>query len=739
MATEQNFLATIDPLDIYEYNQDFQDLRYVGKNSKNTILHLMGMATFKFDSYKPKIIKILSDKSIDVNRLNNRKRTCIIEALKYRNYEFVKLVIENSDIDLSKRDDKDIDAFDFACSDDQPDIANMILDHFKNVKTSYINNITNKDERGKIGFRIYANLSIPKLPHSTDDPNFKIYNENEFIIKTNSTNISGSYGVINIATEKSTGKDVVVKRFRNIIKDKYFTDDIIRDVCFLKTLNRYGTSTKVYGMMYDSKENIYMVMESLDKTLTDKIILIYTLSKNIREIGFLELIKDVLVCIDVNSKVGIIHCDTKENNMMTDNELRTRYIDYGFSYFLGISPFISNVDKEIHNGSYLSSDGDENISSVVDYYDYFNIKNKLFSIKKGFTGLNLDIPSVAFMILSQTIRKTDSLYGVHDGTIYTDILHIKGTNNFSVNSINSNRIKNDMLNAFGVTVTEILMKMMEIDPNTRPTARELLNSHYFKMKELVVPKNIELLPVIFPKTDSRAAKIIYSMAKKYDSISTEQYLRGGFIYYDDIYDHWKDVEITLVRSTPKLSTFFADALAFANSHGISFDTFYASIYYIYNFSIDEASVNDIYPKFLYVMMSYSKLFEDSYLDQDILIKETMSYSKCDKDQALNFCKNMFDIIKNDVRFFNIKPTMVFVNYIKFILMSTCNDSAIIGDIMGRFQIALYEFITRQTGNNVTGKISNIVKKIYDDLPNNIPFNIPEQSAYRIENSHIYHS
>lgn len=741
MTSERLFFDNINGFDRGQYNLDFNNLNYIGNSSKNTVLHLMAMAQFKFDLYKPRILEILTNKLIDVNYINSRKRTCIIEAIKFKNWEFVKLVIENSDIDLSVVDDKELNAFQFSCYYDNPEIASLILDHINNIEYSDItvtSNISDLNERNKLIVKIYKKFYSSKSLYSTDDPEFKIYSENDFTISSDKVKGVGSYGVVNIAIEKSTGKEVVVKRFNNNINDKHFSDDIIKDVCFLKTLNRYGTSTKIYGIMYDSNGYIYMVMESLDKNLSEKIKLTSMLPKDIRETAFFDLLKEILICIDVNSKVGIIHCDTKDNNMMTDKNKNTRYIDYGFSYFLGISPYFYIANRPIHSGSYLSNDGYYHpVNKPVEYYDEDNLSIKFFSIEKGFTGLNIDIPSAAFMILTQTIGKHDNLYGVHEDTIYTNIKNVGVPYFCSANPRFSDKIKGQMIEMFGQSLTLTLMDMMKINPTERPTAREILNSKFFNNK-LVIPEAIDLSSISLVNNNSISTNTIYNMTSRYNTISTQQYLRGGFVYYDDIYDHWKDVKVKLIRGKSEVRNLFTKVFSLANKRNISLDAFFSSVYYMCDrYSETNSLPPNSYERMCYIMMSYSKLYEDSGFDEDALINVMMA-SNMTKDEAIALCTEMFNNIKYDPTFFQMRPTMLFVGYIKFILMATCKESYI-NDIIGRFIVDLYKFITGSVGENITMKISDIVKKVYNELPGSIPINIGEQSDYKIKDNHVYYS
>lgn len=705
------FIYVEDPQDKQQCIENFPNLRYVGKKTGNTVLHLIGMIKNKLSTYRDILSNILINNIVDVNSLNKRHRTCILEAFKISNFTFVLFIINNSKIDLSIRDDLNLDAFDFACYRNQPEIATIILGKVKNFNIESIHGIKDEKEREKL---LYFATKDKSIDYSTDVPEFKIYRVDDFIVKESTE--SGSFGDISIAIEKSTKKEFVVKRFVFNKKYLYLPDSVIRDIVFLRTLNRYGTAVKIYGVMIDDKKNeFYMVIESLNHIIGDRINNTRYFPKNDRQERYLDMIYEVLQCVDANSKAGLIHCDTKTNNMMIDNENRVRYIDYGFSYYYGISPFIEIINKPIHTGEYLPDDG---VSKIDTVFKYRSIKtNKvLFEIKKGYTGLNIDISSVAVMMISKIPYFTyKTTYGSHNGILYTNIIRTNHVDELLVSDEKGSMITAGMIDLFGQEITDLLIEMMEIDPRKRPNAKVLLNRDIFKKRKergeetLVVPENITMI-----NNEYEPYLSIYSMVNSYNTEDQKQYIRSGFVYYDEIYDHWKDETVTLQKSNEATKRIYDHCLSIAKENKVSMDAFYNAVYYM-NSLKEEVTHN----KILCFILYYSKIYDDStFYDVEV---ERLLIMNVDKHAKITFMRNMFNNVKNDPNFYIMKPTMLFTGYIKFILMSVCTDEEKCKSIMSELQKKLYDFIVGPKEETVTIKISDMVKMVYDGIIDRIPF------------------
>lgn len=726
MSSSKTILVELDNFDRKEYDDDLKNDTYIGPKSNNTVLHIIAMVKERFDEFKERITYLLINKIVDINKVNYRGRNCIHIALKYSNFKFVKFVVNNFDINLNLPDDNDITCFDFACDRNNYEIASLILSRIYSYKTKYIDNITNPIEREALLDQIYKKLQSIDNIFPNEDPVFKIYNRDDFEFYPGKKG-EGSYGFVRIVKEKSTGKELIVKKFDIDRQHLYLPTSIIRDVVFLRKLNKYGSTSKVYGVMNDKNGDFYMVMENLDLILSERIKTIYKLKPEKRKEQLFNLIKNVMECIDVNSSLGIIHCDTKENNVMTDKEGVVRFIDYGFSYYLGISPYIENINRVIHIGSYLADDGTRTTNTLCDFRDENDTNKVLFSVDKGYVGLNTDIPSVAFMILSQTIGKKNDLYGSHNGKIYTNIRHIIRSDDYIVSTFDSKRIHDRMINTFGHELTELLISMMSIDSRERYNAKTLINDIFLKNPPLRIPDSIPLTPFTYKETDKVGEKIILQMAERYNTEASNQYIRSGFVYYDSIYDNWKDETIILERTDQASGNVFARCLSLASKHKISMDAYYNAVYYMYNLMNKTSEDNKIqirYDLLIYLIMSYSKIYEENDFDYVDVIREIAKDKKITNDVSNELVLGLFKTLRTDPNFFQMKPTMVFVNYIKFILQSTCKDPLILSDIMSRFQIELYKEITRQDGQTIEIKISDLVKNVYNKLPGKVEINIP---------------
>ena len=118
------------------------------------------------------------------------------------------------------------------------------------------------------------------------------------------------------------------------------------------------------------------------------------------------------------------------------------------------------------------------------------------------------------------------------------------------------------------------------------------------------------------------------------------------------------------------------------------------------------------------------MYEDTEFDTNLLVDIIRhEYFGIEHDQVIILMNDMFEKVKNDPYFFKLRPTMIFVNYIKYILMVVCKDETTISNLMSKLQYELLIFITDYKGPQIEMKISDIVINTYNKIEGAIPINV----------------
>lgn len=713
MPDNDTILSNIDADDLVEINGGFKNFNYIGKNTKNTYLHLLAIFSSNFSLYKDLILRIIDNNLIDVNSLNIKGRSCIHEAFKYSNYEFIKLIIKKTNINLSHKDINNHSPFCWACYRGDISMIIFILENggsFEEGDLSYISNNSLRNQISKI--LIYKRIDYKQMINDDEMPEdyeFKIYRESDFIFE-NRIIAEGSFGSIIIATDKNTGGKRILKKFKNDYTYSFLSDEI-RDIIFLKNLKRNKHVVQLYGIFLIN-DDIYMVMEHLLVNIESVIEYNFYLDDiEERRKKFKKLLLETIKCVDANSQIGLIHCDTKSNNMMINDKGTVKYIDYGFSYYLGISPFVNNINKRIHIGTYLIDDGVKKDNQLTEYYD--NKGNLLFKINKNYTSYNIDILSVAYMFISEIIGYSNKHF-THKGILYSR----EEKSNICTNV---NHYERKIEEIFGTEIKNILYSMLEIDSSIRPMAKELINLPFFNERILNIPKNFELTDINFNDT-------FMNLYDPYNTINMKNYIRIGFIYFDDIKNHWKNKSIeTICIKNNNLFKIFGNLKDLTFKYKICTDALFNTIYYIISCinrnernTESPFSINDIIKNkniSMYILLQYSNLYDDSSFNIDGLFIEVTKDESLTKIQFEKNCQKLANKIKADINFYNMTPTMFYVGYIKFILQYITKNLSRIKLLYKNLTERIYENITtygKFEDNSIT--IEKLVIDSYNSLP-----------------------
>lgn len=731
--SESEIIKLLDNDDRTQFNSGFPNINYIGSKSKNTVLHIMSLFKNRYNEYLPRIDRILKDHPRMINAVNSRKRTFLHEAFKYINYELIKHILNNYEIDLYIKDDKNLTLFSWACSRGILEIIIKLLEKGSPYFESDIKLISDDTIRQQVGDILFGNKSIEydisldeDLP---EDDTFKIYKDDDFIFDQKQTAGKGTYGVAIVVVDKNTGKKCVLKKFGSLEDGKYFYDDqVVRDITYLRCLKKRKHTVQIYGVFIDNTNRLYIVMEFLEREISDQ----FKLIRNVKDINkrreyYKYLLYELLIGVDSNSKTGINHCDTKANNLMINKFGIAKYIDYGFSYYNGISPYIGNVNKRIHNGIYLSQDGRPE-KTTIEYYNVKDTHKILFTIKQGFIGYNIDIPSIGMMFVHLITGYTTNRCIYHNGELYFNVKPLSpDESKFSVEVLNSE--KQSLINEYGNELFNFIMKLLEVDPNIRPTAKELLSDPFFGRDPIDYPRNLELTNIDFNYSGEHPDKeFIKKILSNYNTITANNYVRTGFVYFDDILKNWSNDTLRIVKRDNVYHKNLKELLEICNYRYICEDAFFNAIIYINEslingvFTLDELRRNDnIY--MISILAYFIKMYSDEKFDFTQISNYKYSVSKDTLKILVGDASNR--MIK-DTNFFKMKPIMLYVGYIKFIMQAICKDKVKIENIMIQLVTNLYSLLTDRNSPIPEGEynIFEFVKYAYQIIPNKIEINMP---------------
>lgn len=764
MSLPQQIRDELTSNEIQQVINGFPNLNYIDSKTKNTVLHLIAMTSIYFNETHAMSVleRIINGDLIKINTLNERKRTCLMQACRYSNKNFVEYIVKSGKtIDFTLKDDKGINILAWVCDRGFTDVAIELIEGGCPYKADDIEKISDTDFRNKISLILFDKVIEFKYGEIDEDlpedSNFRIYGENDFIFNTSERIGSGTYGFATIATDKNTGKKVVLKKFQ--YKDGsqqpiMMTDQIMRDIIFLREMNKKKHSVQIYGLFTDSRGSLYMILEYLERTLNEQYIYIENIKDQTERIKqFKRLIYEMLICVDGNSRAGIIHCDTKGDNLMIDSKGRVRNIDYGFSYFLGISPAKENISHRIHHGIYLMQDGrEEKIENngkpkktIINCYDG-SLTQKLFSIDSGFLTYNLDIGSIGLFFI-QRILGYDHRYIFKDGKIY----QITPTDNYpqcdTYKCVENKTIINRLKNKYGDELTNLICQMIEIDWAIRPTAKEIIFSPLFDNMPCNYPRNLDITNILEVRTSDNLERKVY----QYNTVFSSNYDKTGFIYYDDIIKHWSNTKITLVNTFQHTGRIL-DALSLLNDH-INFDSYFSFAIYINSiisritrgepcpFTIEDFRNNNF--TCIIILALKSNIYQDNDFDIDSILdflgSHNVRYNWFDqrKNNAnINQIKDVCLKVKRDADFFRLTPVMVYIGYIKFILQAVCNNGDIIKQLIIKLTRDISRFLTlhlREGNKNLIEvkeyDLFDLVKHIYYSNPDAIDINLRPVDSY----------
>lgn len=247
-------------------------------------------------------------------------------------------------------------------------------------------------------FSLFLNLKYKKRNCSIK--NFK----NEDLDMLNIKKNSGTYGIVFYVCEKNTKYIYAVKKFINSKNCKEIPKDVVKEIMYIKYINKYISSTvKFYGIYIDTCIN--MIMEKMDVTLDTYFFDVLMYLDEFEKNNILtKIFYKVMRAIYNIHSLGIIHNDLKPNNIMIDvNNLDVKIIDFGMAKFEG-----SICETEI-----IFQIKDPSLE-MEKYKEYISDEEKLLT-----TSYESDIYSLSVIFMNLINDDEFKKYVTIDGQTYT--------------------------------------------------------------------------------------------------------------------------------------------------------------------------------------------------------------------------------------------------------------------------------------------------------------------------------
>lgn len=422
---------------------------------------------------------------------------------------------------LNKVDNSGKTALILACEMNFINIANILInrgviltfyDHSGNSALSYL--LKKSESRYNKDFVDLCMLFIDTKNNLLDEKK-----KNEFIVYENSrfssitslpTSSSGNFGCMNWCIDSITCEHKILKKYKNYCG--VITDDIVKEILFIKKMNEKNNSAIVINGIYiDNQNHFYIVMEPLAMTLYEyfKLVSFYSVPQTSR----LNMIFNRMETIinDVHS-IGVVHNDTKMENIMFDYKGNIYIIDFGISDFIGVSPY-RHVVNNYSTTSYIKApDNDLNMEVIIvrsiepkpnDSIKPVGLDNDK-SVKKTYAKVrqfnfltsrksySSDIYSLGVTFI-QGILKRNARFVSYNGDIFKVIKDINQKNSKREKSIMMERIsESDLEKIKNFPFYNKLIRMINIDGNMRIERSSSLNfpSEYVEIPNKLINRSV---------------------------------------------------------------------------------------------------------------------------------------------------------------------------------------------------------------------------------------------------------
>ena len=141
---------------------------------------------------------------------------------------------------------------------------------------------------------------------------------------------TGSYGKVALATRRSTGQKVAIKRMENIFEDETDCKRILREVTLMRKL-KHPFVVELVELLYPSNptsfDTLYVVMEYAESDLKK----IIKSNINLEMQHTQHIIYNLLCAIKYLHESNVLHRDLKPANVLINEDCTVKLCDYGLA------------------------------------------------------------------------------------------------------------------------------------------------------------------------------------------------------------------------------------------------------------------------------------------------------------------------------------------------------------------------------------------------------------------------
>ena len=141
---------------------------------------------------------------------------------------------------------------------------------------------------------------------------------------------TGSYGKVALATKKSTGQKVAIKRMENIFEDDTDCKRILREVTLMRKL-KHPFVVELVELLYPSNpqtfDTLYVVMEYAESDLKK----IIKSNINLEMQHTQHIIYNLLCAVKYLHESNVLHRDLKPANVLINEDCTVKLCDYGLA------------------------------------------------------------------------------------------------------------------------------------------------------------------------------------------------------------------------------------------------------------------------------------------------------------------------------------------------------------------------------------------------------------------------
>jgi len=248
----------------------------------------------------------------------------------------------------------------------------------------------------------------------------------------------GAYAVVKSGFNKLTGKKVAVKIYEKYrIADPQRKTSVNREIKLLQRL-QHDNIVKLYDTI-DTQKQLFLIMElargrSLCNFVRGK------QNRRLTEVEAVKIFKQILSAVDYLHKQNITHRDIKMENILVDDQLSAKLIDFGFSI---CAPPTQKLKIFCGTPSYMAPE-------IVNRKEYIGPPTDIWSL------------GVMFYVM---LAGCFPFRGISDHELFRNIS--KGTVAYP--------------SGISADAKTAIAKMLKVDPNLRATATEVNFFYYYEL------------------------------------------------------------------------------------------------------------------------------------------------------------------------------------------------------------------------------------------------------------------